>query len=165
MTEIGSIHQPLNREVLVYLMTISAVYNLMAKRNPPLEPEFLTNLDLGDLRTHPELGGFLRVLPQEIPGAFHGYILGYDVLVSSRGVIFAIATGMAYLAFRTNLPNPKWFPWDEKATKIEALSHEWQGCSAFGEPGPITQFKEIAERALANVEMLSDRERLPGASL
>jgi hypothetical protein len=156
MTEIGSIHQSLNREVLVYLMTISAVYNLVNRRNPPPEPEFLTDLDMSDLRTHPDLGGFLRVLPQEIPGAFHGYILGYDVLVSSRGVIFAIATGMAYLAFRINPPNPKWFPWDEKATKIEALSGEWGGCSAFGDSGTITGFKEIAEKALANVEMLSD---------
>jgi hypothetical protein len=163
--EIGSIHQPLNREALVYLLTIRAVHNLITKRDPPPEPEFLTMLELQDLCTHPDLGGFLRVLPAEIPGAFHGYVLGYDVLVSSRGVIFAIATGMAYLAFRINPPNPKWYPWDKTASKIEALSGEWGGCSAFGDPGPTTRFKEIAERALANVEMLSDRERLPGAIL
>lgn len=155
--EIGSIHQPLNREVLLYLMTLSAVYNRISKHNPPPEPEFLVDLELRELRTHPDLGGLLYGLSQEIPGAFHGYVLGYNVLVNSRGVIFAIATSMMGMAFRVNPSNDQGFPQDEKTCKIETLSREWQSCSPFGQPGASVWLRPIAERALANVEMLSDR--------
>jgi hypothetical protein len=155
--ETFSIDRPVNREVLAYLMGIAAVYNLAAHRDPPDQPRFMTEDEVGldDLRTHPDLGGLLYGLAQQMPGVTHGYVLGFDVLVNSQGVIFAVATGMMYMAFRVNPPDPKTPPPDEKATRMESLSCEWQNCAPFGEPGDHSGLTRIAGQALENVNRLS----------
>lgn len=157
--ETCSINQPINREVLAYLMGMSAIYNLLSKREPPPDPVFQMGDEVGlnDLRAHPDLGSVLYSLALEIPGATHGYVLGYDVLINSRGVIFAVATGMMYMAFRVYPPDSRPLLPVEKASGVEALSREWRGVSPFGEPGAKDRLKPIAEKALANADKLSDR--------
>jgi len=154
-----TVQQPLNREVLAYLMAISAVYNLSVGMEPPTKPEFFLGygLDLGRLRAHPELGSMLYQLSTEIPGVSHGYILGYNVLINSRGVVFAFAEGMMGMSFRIHPPGDKRFMPIKESSNIAVLSGEWHGYTLFGGPDVIAGLKSVAERALANVEELSDR--------
>jgi phage tail sheath protein FI len=60
----ASIDQPLNREVLLYLMVRSAVHHLSDGTQPTELPAFTPEevMELGSLRTHPDLGGVLSAL-------------------------------------------------------------------------------------------------------
>lgn len=151
------LHQPLNREVLLYLLATSAVYSPSWGQKPPTEPDYvpLGQMDLGRLRTHPDLSGLLHGVGLELPGVVCGYVLGYSVLCSPDGVIFGLAMSMASMAFRANPPDGR-LPTMDAAPKIEALSREWHSCSSFGEPEAWVWLKPLAEQALANVNRLSD---------
>lgn len=56
-----------------------------------------------DLHTHPDLGELLEQIGRPT-GCLAFYFLGYNVLATAAGVIFALAKGTSTLAFR--LPNP-----------------------------------------------------------
>ncbi len=151
------LRQPLNREVLLYLLTTSIVYSPSWGQKPPTEPDYvpLGQMDLGRLRTHPDLSSLLHGVGLELPGVTCGYVLGYSVLCSPAGVIFGIAMSMVYMAFRANPPD-SCPPAVDAAPKIEALSREWRNCSSLGDPQARVWLKPIAEQALANVNRLAE---------
>jgi hypothetical protein len=145
-----TIDQPLNREVLLYLMTISAVYERSFEHAPLKTPEFISDgqMSLSGLRVHPDLGGLLSSLAEELPGVTHGYVLGYDVLVNPQGVIFAFATGMMFLSFRVNPPVKQASAPKPPGVSIEDLSKEWHTTTPFNETNALARLRPLAERAL-----------------
>ncbi|HEX2980760.1 MAG TPA: hypothetical protein VHO48_10895 [Anaerolineaceae bacterium] len=154
----ASIDQPLNREVLLYLMVRSAVHHLSDGTQPTELPAFTPEevMELGSLRTHPDLGGVLSALGDELPGVMHGYVLGCDVLVNQKGVIFAVAVGMLELDFRSKPPAGGLPALPDGSARIETLSDEWHGFCPFGETGLVAQLKPLAAAALANADRLAE---------
>lgn len=149
-----NISHPANRHVLAYLL----VHRIAFSRAGEVPPEPLLHEDdeigLSDLRTHPDLGSVLREAAERLPGVRHGFVLGYNVLLNSGDIIFALAMGTTYLAFRLN-------PWGHEPrpvgghSTIESLSGEWVGVGAFGTGWSTDQVDALCRQALANADKLS----------
>jgi hypothetical protein len=144
-----NIDQPANREIILYLLATRSVHERAWKTGKRFDPAFVSEgeMELGDLRTHPDLGSQLSAAARELSGAIHGYVLGYDVLVNTHGVIFAVAMGMLFMAFRLGPHDPdKLFEADEVG-KV-GLSSEWS-------PNPLVPMPKCCAEALARADALS----------
>lgn len=139
------IDHPQNSKVIASLMAITHVYASSWGMTEIPAPTFSTNLDMGSLRTHPDLGSAMNMAAIGLPHT-RGWILGYQVLVNHAGIIFALAISMGPLSVRLppvykkpiNPPTPgqvnidfgdEWFsvsPWGEeilRKTLIESLAY------------------------------------------
>lgn len=145
------ITHPANREALLYLLTLHAMYE---RGNRQSDVEFVEEEDMtmGGLRTHPDLGGLLSSASREIPGVIHGYILGYDVLMNARGILFAFATGMNILSFRLYPSAQALQTALEKGPKIQDLSSEWWGVGVFNGDFNTNDVVGMCLRALENID-------------
>jgi hypothetical protein len=147
-----TIDLPRNREILLYLLTVRAVYE---GKSPPatLEARFIPEDEIEgvDLRTHPDLGSLLWSAALEIPEALHGYVFGYDVLVDEHGTLFAAAVGMSDLLLRLGPPQPG------MVLPAGQVSPEWTSIPALG--GGLTKERllEQVRQALANAAALTRR--------
>lgn len=161
-------NRAVNRSAILYLLTVRSVHEQAWKNNLHYEPAFVESpLGMGELRTHPDLGGLLSGAAPHLPGVTHGYILGYDVLVNADGVIFAMALGMLELNLRLNPPGNQA---DEGRTKagaggIAALSSEWQRVSVFAGDAGRAEVLELCRQALDNANRLSASDALAFNSL
>jgi len=100
MPELNIIDNPHNRQVIASLMAVYRIYARSWGRERAPEPSFSTECDLSDLRTHPDLGGALNMAAIDLPGVTSGLVMGYQVIVNSTGIIFAVAMSMFFLAVR-----------------------------------------------------------------
>jgi len=106
MPQLNVIDHPHNRQVVAALRAVYYVFAKSWGRDRDAVPTFSTEFDLGELRTHPDLGSALNMAAIGLPHTA-GLILGYQVMVNSAGIIFALAMSMGFLAVRLPVTGPK----------------------------------------------------------
>jgi hypothetical protein len=151
------ISHPANREVLLYLMLNRRVYRQPHEVEATFEPLFCEDaeIELRDLRTHPDLSCPLRIAAGRLPGVKNGYILGYDVLINRHDIVFALAMSMNYIALRLNPPASGVQVAFDQTKTIENLSSEWQSFGAFGPDWSTEQVEALCRKALARADDLA----------
>ena len=148
---------PLNREILLYLKMVRVMHESDQKLASTLEPEFTpeSEMTLSALRTHPDLGGLLAEAGRELPGVTHGYVLGYDVLVNAREIIFAVAMSMNMVALRVGPATPpsEEAPVTERGS-LGQLRRGWMQIDPWTTGLQVEKLRAHCAEALANVDAL-----------
>ncbi len=91
-----------------------------------------------DLHTHPDLGEWLEEVGKPT-GCFTFYFLGYNVLATQAGVIFALAKSMSTLAFRLPHPTNRRNALLSGATPYLDIGPEWVEFHAWNTEASILQ--------------------------
>ena len=113
------ITQSLNQEIIAYLRQKSD----WPKESPI---SLLKEVSLSDLRTHPDYGQvFVSDLPVNLKGVTSGIVLGFNVLINSKNVIFAVAMGVGFVAFRLGSQARRVAIKSSVGIPAEGLSDEW----------------------------------------
>jgi hypothetical protein len=103
--------QPTNSKVLAILkanatpLAPQAITLLVSRRSRMASPQddFQMIIDPYHPQTHPDLGARLYELAKPLPEDCRAVLFGCPVLVSRKGIVFAVARGTNTLAFRLSL--------------------------------------------------------------
>jgi hypothetical protein len=136
----SDIYHPLNQEFITYLKHTHIRHAQKQNGNPKqeLKPQFRSSSELkellqdkeqravflNELRTHSDIDERLSIISEGLTGVTAGYILGYKVLINAKAIIFSVAMGMGFLAFRLS-PQDRGLAREFGGTGVDGLGQAW----------------------------------------